>query len=88
MIGHIALCKDGVRGSVESIIATREQETWEIRQADGTPTIVPVEDVLSFHHPDHPPFPELDEMEMDDWKERAYEEAREDAAIAAAERTR
>ena len=86
MIGHIAITRDGTRGSVESVIATRERETWEIRQSDGTPTIVPVEDVLSFHHPDHPPFPELEDWdeladvlpnEQDGW------DADEDAAIAA-----
>lgn len=87
MIGHIAICKDGTRGSVESIIATRERETWEIRQADGTPTIVPVEDVLSFYHPDYPSCEDWDELadvlpnERDGW------DAEEDAAIASAERT-
>ena len=85
MIGHIAICRDGVRGSVETIWADRERETWEIRQADGTPRIVPVEDVLSFHHPDYPPF------ELEDWDELADVlpneqdgwDADEDAAIAA-----
>lgn len=82
MIGRIAVCADGTRGSVENIIATRERETWEIRQADGTPRIVDVGDVLTYYDPDCPPL-ELDEMEADDWTERAYEDAREDAAMAA-----
>lgn len=83
MIGHIAVCTDGSRGSVESIIATRERETWEIRQADGTPTIVDRAEVVAFFDPDCPPVEDWDELFADDWTERAYEEALEDAAMAA-----
>jgi len=82
MIGHIAVCMDGSRGSVESIIATRDGATWELRQADGRPTIVDRAEVVAYYDPDCPPL-ELDEMEADDWTERAYEDAREDAAMAA-----
>lgn len=82
MIGHIAVCADGSRGSVESIIATRERETWEIRQPDGMPTIVDRAEVVAYFDPDCPPV-ELDELFADDWTERAYEEALEDAAMAA-----
>jgi len=83
MIGHIAVCADGSRGSVESIIATRERETWEIRQADGTPTIVDRAEVVAYFDPDCPPVEDWDELadvlpnEQDGW------DADEDAAIAA-----
>ncbi|MEN6644709.1 MAG: hypothetical protein ABFE08_19905 [Armatimonadia bacterium] len=82
-VGHIAICRDGVRGSVESIIATRERTTWEIRQADGTPRIVDVEEVLSFHHPDNPPCEDWNELADALPNEQAGWDADEDAAIAA-----
>ena len=85
MIGHIAICADGTRGSVESIIATRDRTTWEIRQADGTPRIVDLTKVVSYYDPDTPPAEYDDPFaeDVDAWKERAFEDAREDAAIAA-----
>jgi len=88
MIGHIAVCADGSRGSVESIIATRERETWEIRQADGTPTIVDRAEVVAYFDPDCPPVEDWDELADVLPNEQGWEDAREDAAIGAAEGTR
>lgn len=83
MIGHIAVCYDGTRGSVESIIADRTRETWEIRQADGTPTIVDRAEVLTYWHTDCPPVEDWDELADVLPNEQEWEDAREDAALAA-----
>jgi len=83
MIGHIAICTDGSRGSVENIIATRERETWEIRQPDGTPTIVDRAEVVAYFDPDCPPVEDWDELADVLPNEQEWEDAREDAAMAA-----